>query len=121
MNLKYAAILSLIFSGGCSLLGGSGSVDEDNYIDKLNKASCSFEKRCATAEFFYYYSDVDDCIGERENYQDDADIDYGDCDFDDGNAKDCLDYLNGSCKSTGEDYDKMWDKCREVWDCGYYY
>ena len=99
---------------GCSWLA---PVNEDNWISKYSKATCDYSQRCAAAQFFYNYDDIDECIEEMEEVHEDLEDYYDDCDFEQDHAEDCLTMLRSSCREIGEDLDDFWDDCGRVWDC----
>ncbi len=110
----HRGILALVVMVG---LAGCGP-NEDNWSEKSAKASCKFSKRCAEANFYNNYSDLDDCETQSKAALDAEALEKStQCIFDDGQAKACLDELKMSCKDAGES-ETFLDPCFYVWNCG---
>ena len=109
------ALIALLATG---CFGGGGTPDEDDYPEKLADQYCQFLSKCSSAQFYYDYGNVDDCTDALLDAQDEAGIDYGDCDYDEDNAKDCLSLYKMSCKDAAEEWDDLSETCAEVYDCG---
>ncbi len=113
-----AGMMIAVFSG-CSLL--ATPIDQDNFYETFTREGCKKLKQCSRGYFDSEYSDVNDCVDSIMN---DAD-DYGlldtldSCDFDDGNAADCLDtFVSSDCEDwyQGDAYDDcdfadIYDNC----------
>lgn len=116
-NLLLTGMFAAIFAG-CSLFGG-GPVDEDNWSEKSATAMCKSMEKCYRAAFEAEYDDVADCVDNQMDLADEYSDYYDDCDFDDGNAQDCLDSINeADCGDFYDDPEDVYEACLEVWDCG---
>ena len=101
---------------GC--LSSFGKVTEETWNERFAKTYCQYSKRCMALYFFYEYDDVAECAEEYEETLEDQSDWYDDCSFDEDEAQDCLDALNESCQSIGEDEFEDLEACGKVWDCG---
>ena len=98
----------------CETLG----VNEDTFPAKAGSVVCKKIKKCDLGWYESEFSDMSDCEGEFEDaYEDVVDqADDFDCDFEDDEAKECLQGMQqASCE---EYYEGDWsDDCENVWDC----
>ncbi len=110
----HRGILALVVTVG---LTGCGP-NEDNWSEKSAKASCKFSKRCAEANFYNQYSDLDDCENLSKAALDAEALEKSTaCIFDEDQAAECLKELKMSCKDAGES-ETFLDPCFFVWNCG---
>ena len=95
---------------GCFLI-----VDEDTFPDQYASLQYSRVMECQRGYFEAEYdADMEDCTDDYIDYFDD--IEKADCDFDDDEARDCLEKVQAStCGDLTEDYPK---DCFEVYTCG---
>lgn len=91
--------------------------NEDAFASSSAKAGCRALQKCSLAGFLEEYRDMADCVDERtddnEEFNEIAD-DRG-CDYDEDEAKNCIDALL-EYASTCEDADDIADECEKVWD-----
>jgi len=106
----------LLTVAGATALLTACSTTPESYVKDWAKLQCQAYEKCSKASFLDDYDDVQECREEYEEYIEDAEW-IDDCDFDEDEAKKCLeavrDYRN-SC-----DYDDLdYDDCAEVFtDC----
>jgi hypothetical protein len=94
-----------------------GGVNEDNFLDLYAEAYCGAWFRCPEGEVLPpddLTMDVDDCIEKftAMNNHLSNDVVPGDCTFDDGRARDCINDMNASCNS-----EIVVNACDQVWVC----
>lgn len=93
-------------------------ITEENYPEKVAKAQCDYLERCTASTFWYYYESGRDCEDEfMDRWEDYGSITYKDCDFNEEEAKACLDALDMSCRDVGEQYDDWDESCYAVYEC----
>ena len=97
-----------------TLLGCFLIVDEDTFPDQYASLQCNRVQECSRGYFEAEYdSDMEECT---DDYLDDIDKLDANCDFDDDEARDCLEKLQASsCGDIVEDYPK---DCLKVYTCG---
>ena len=100
-----------VTSSGCG-------VTEKKWDMKSAKVSCKMAKRCSTAQFFYNYDNLEECVDDALEQNEDRYEDYIDeCFFDPKQARACLKAMRSTCKSIGADYEELYDACYKVWEC----
>ena len=93
-------------------------VNEKKWDVKSAKVSCKMAKRCSTSQFYYNYDNLEECVDDALEQNEDQYEDYVDeCFFDPKQARACLKAMRGSCKSIGLDYETLYDACYKVWEC----
>ena len=93
---------------GCFLV-----VDEDTFPDQYASLSCERTRECSRGYFEAEWDGVmDDCVDDvLDNFDD---VPSG-CDFDDDEARDCLETVQAAtCGELYEDYPK---DCAQVYSC----
>ena len=112
MRATVGLVLSMMVLGACG-------PNEDNWSKKSAKDTCKFSKRCATANFYASYTDMDDCLNQTEAALDAEALEKaGECSFDSSQARECLQALSKSCKTAGEEAETLFDPCLRAWNCG---
>lgn len=119
-KLAVAGVL-MTFLSGCSLLSGT-PLDQDSYFDELAETTCKVNKDCFKAYYESEWDDLEECVDDHVDLLDDAKDYYEDCDFDEDQAKACLDAMRGA--ECGEfldegDAEDIADECdyEEIFDC----
>ena len=98
----------------CSLFGTK--VDEDNFGEEFAEAICSLQKECLALFFYEEYDDLEECADE---YAEDWEDGYEDCDFDQDKAEDCIKAIReADCTDGYDGLEDAFEDCEEVWDCG---
>ncbi len=100
-------MLTLLLAG-CFLV-----VDEDTFPDQYASLTCNRMMECNRGYFEAEYdADMEDCMDEYVDAIEDLD---SDCDFDDDEARDCLEKVQSStCGDLWEDDPK---DCGQVYTC----
>lgn len=100
---------------GCFLV-----VDEETFPVQYASLRCNRVSECQRGYYEAEYDgDMNDCTDDLEDQLDDAleaydDIGY-DCDFDDDDARDCLEEMQAA--TCGELYEEYPRDCDRVYDC----
>lgn len=101
-------MLTLLLTG-CFLV-----VDEDTYPQQFASLYCNRLLECSRGYFEAEYdADMEDCVDDQVDRIEDY---PSSCDFDDDEARDCLEKVQAStCGDLTEDYPK---DCGKVYSCG---
>ncbi len=93
------------------------STDRESYPEQLIDAQCDFDKRCNEAEFWYEYANIKDCVDENLSFWRDIESSFADCSFNEEKGAECLEWLAGDCRSTGQELDQLTSDCESAWRC----
>jgi len=110
--MSIAHKLAAVF-GGLVVLTACGNSPE-GFVNSYAKLSCQSYEKCTRASFVEAYDDQGECREEIEEFIEDLDL-VDDCDFNEDEAKDCLDSLR-DYKSSCDPDDYEYDDCAEVFD-----
>lgn len=103
-----------------TLAGCIGQVDEDNYAQKYSPVYCQHTKQCNRGLYESEWTDLNDCVDTVTDDIEDLidDMDDRGCDFDDDDARECIETF---AQSDCEDYYEgdAFEDCgvNQIWDC----
>lgn len=80
-------------------------------------ATCDFDRRCNPAEWHFEFLSQKECTDTRLADWANVASEFEDCTFVPEKAAQCVDWLYGSCKSTGRELDELEIACADVWKC----
>ena len=113
MSRNYGLIAVALLAVGCGL----GAITEDTLPARVAGPYCDNLRRCNRGYFDSEFSDMADCVDEtEEDFEDlveEAD-DYG-CDFDEDEARECVQSLRSSSCEDWYEGDTL-DDCSDVFD-----
>lgn len=93
-------------------------VSAENWSTRSAKATCAFQEKCATANYWAQWVDKNDCLNQTEQALDAEALANAACLFDEDQARACLKALGSSCKKAGENAETLFEPCYHVYNCG---
>ena len=106
---------------GCLVPAMGCGPSEDAWAQRSAKLSCKLAKRCSTSQFYFNYDNVEECVDDALEQNEDRQDFYDDeCVFNKKEARECYAAMKNSCKNIGKDYEQLYDACSRVWNCGPY-
>ena len=117
-HVRWMGLFALI---GCLVPAMGCGPSEDAWAQRSAKLSCKLAKRCSTSQFYFNYDNVEECVDDALEQNEDRQDFYDDeCVFNKKEARECYAAMKNSCKNIGKDYEQLYDACSRVWNCGPY-